>query len=115
MSIERDELAEVIGEALGADADIHDTSWYEDGAIADKILAAGYRKPRTVTTVEELDGLALPAIINAKNGGPARVDYYYGPSRRKYVEYIFGEDDMYYSLESFAEFMDAATVLCEAV
>ena len=81
--------------------------------VHDAILAAGYRRPRTITTTEELDALKLPAIINAQNGGPARVDYCYGPSRRKYVEYIFGEDDRDYSLESFAEFMGAATVLCE--
>ena len=31
--------------------------------LADAILAAGYRKTRTVTTAEELDGLAAGTII----------------------------------------------------
>ncbi|MDQ0102318.1 hypothetical protein J2T10_001964 [Paenarthrobacter nicotinovorans] len=112
MSTERDELAEDI-RGLGItviDGPPVDLS----EPLAQHLHSLGYRKPRTVTTVEELDALTLPAIINAKNGGPARVDYYYGPSRRKYVEYIFGEDDRDYSLEAFAEFMDGATVLCEA-
>jgi hypothetical protein len=31
--------------------------------IADAILAAGYRKPRTITTVEELDALPVGSVI----------------------------------------------------
>ena len=35
---------------------------------ADAILAAGYRKPRTITTMEELDALAEGSVI-LTNGG----------------------------------------------
>lgn len=34
----------------------------------DAILAAGYRKPRTITTVEELDDLGRNAAVLAANG-----------------------------------------------
>lgn len=55
----RDELAKLLfrhsvsdgcGDTVGEIADLCDKA-------ADAILAAGYRKPRTVTTVEELDAL----------------------------------------------------------
>jgi hypothetical protein len=36
---------------------------------ADNILAAGYSKPRTVTTAEELDALAEGAVILSDEGG----------------------------------------------
>jgi hypothetical protein len=68
VSAERDDLAEVIGEALGAEAGIHDTSWHEDCAIADNILDAGYRKPRTITTVEELDALPFGSVVLDRSG-----------------------------------------------
>jgi|GEM_PF-5122638 len=62
MSTERDELAEVLGEALEKCPGI-DTSWHQDCAMAEHILAAGYRKPRTVTTAEELDALPLGSVV----------------------------------------------------
>lgn len=34
----------------------------------DTLIAAGYRKPRTITTVEELDALGRSAAILASNG-----------------------------------------------
>lgn len=56
---ERDELARIIAPEL-PDVDI-------DGGvsrgIADAVLNAGYRKPRTITTVEELDALPEDSII----------------------------------------------------
>lgn len=54
---ERDELAKVISEALGVVTGIFDTTDAEDSGLAAIILAAGYRKPRQVTTAEELDAL----------------------------------------------------------
>lgn len=33
------------------------------GHIADAVLAAGYRRPRTITTTEELDALLFEAVI----------------------------------------------------
>lgn len=55
---ERIELAETVSTATSGAV----TKW----AIADAILAAGYSKPRTITTAEELD--ALPegsAVLDA--------------------------------------------------
>ena len=37
-------------------------------AAADAILAAGYRKPRTITTVEELDALPVEAVVRSDMG-----------------------------------------------
>lgn len=37
--------------------------------LADAILAAGYRKPRTVTTVEELDALPDAVLVLTEQGG----------------------------------------------
>lgn len=82
--------------------------------VHDAILAAGYRKPQQVTTLEELDALSLPAIIDSPSGGPAKVDYYAGPGRQKYVEPLFCDDDggdECYSLAFFATFGLPATVL----
>lgn len=68
---EAEQLAEVIGKALEDDAGIYDTSWYEDCAMANRILAAGYRKPRVIT--EEADLAALPnsAVIRDSEGDVA--------------------------------------------
>lgn len=38
--------------------------------IADAILAAGYRKPRTITTVEELDALPDDSVVLDEMDGP---------------------------------------------
>lgn len=59
----RDELAQAINKALGDVTGIYDTSENEDRRLADAILRAGYRKPRTITTVEELSRLPHGAII----------------------------------------------------
>lgn len=64
MSTERDELAEMRGELaeLAADAaERDDDDWMTEAA--DAILAAGYRKPRTITTTEELDTLPVDSVI----------------------------------------------------
>lgn len=52
---ERDELAEIVGNSL--------VTRNSPKQTADEILAAGYRKPRTITTVEELDALPVGTII----------------------------------------------------
>ncbi len=65
----RDELAEVI-------ANFRD-DWYKvarkspagiDRDEADAILAAGYSKPRTITTAEELDALPDGSLIESRGG-----------------------------------------------
>jgi hypothetical protein len=64
---ERDELAEIIRDAQWADGN---KFYRSDGQIAEAILAAGYRKPRTVTTVEELDALPNGTIVSLPSGFP---------------------------------------------
>jgi len=79
---DRDELARDLGNALDASSDEYfgysDTksvSWTTlDGKwdlreTADHLIAAGYRKPRTITTVEELDALPEASVITDKSGG----------------------------------------------
>lgn len=41
-------------------------------AAARRVLAAGYRKPRTITTAEELDALAVGSIVLDCTGDAAR-------------------------------------------
>ena len=77
----------------------------------------GYQKPRTIRTLDELEALKLPAIIDSPSGGPAKVEYYAGPGGQKYVEPLFYDDDAddeYYNLTFFASFGLPATVLHEA-
>jgi hypothetical protein len=62
----RDELAAVIVEAYGESPD--ECPCEQDLDVADAILAAGYRKPRTITTVAELDVLGLESVVKAVDG-----------------------------------------------
>lgn len=60
---ERDELATVIETAYDLN----------EGAVSFELLAhatlaAGYRKPRTITTVEDLDALPLESVLKASDG-----------------------------------------------
>lgn len=65
MSTERDELAEVIATAID--------EWFGEGDpneyVAHAVRAAGYRKPRTVTTAEELDALPVGSVVLAHADG----------------------------------------------
>lgn len=60
---ERDELAEVI-RSIDGPATLGGLE------VADAILAAGYRKPRTITTVKELDALELRSVVRDRDGEP---------------------------------------------
>jgi len=71
---ERDELAEAIEQAdinagMGEGGAVH---WE---SMAGQILAAGYRKPRTVTTVEELDALPVESVVRSDMGNVYVKDY----------------------------------------
>lgn len=59
MSKQRDELAAIIRQEPG----------YPASRLADVILAAGYRKPRTITEYEELDALPDGVLILTEQGG----------------------------------------------
>lgn len=63
MSNERDELAKVI------DDDAH-VDWFSGNSVelADVILAAGYRRHRTITTTEELDALPVGSAVRSAMG-----------------------------------------------
>ena len=68
---ERDELADLIETAVedpiynAGDVPPSLTPMVASAA-ADAVLAANYRKPRTVTTVEELDALPVGSVILGK-------------------------------------------------
>jgi hypothetical protein len=61
MSTERDALAEVIRYGRGEDASVRPSA--QDQDISEAILAAGYSKPRTITTVAELDALPDGSVV----------------------------------------------------
>ncbi|MBT2537232.1 hypothetical protein [Arthrobacter sp. ISL-69] len=67
---ERDELIEILWQTATDDrvrsgVDLHKTPVVRAKAevTAEAILAAGYSKPRTVTTVEELDALPVGSVL----------------------------------------------------
>jgi len=62
----RDELAAVI--AAGYGDDNSDCPYDHAPTIAEAVLAAGYSKPRTITTAEELDALGYGAVFRDDNG-----------------------------------------------
>ena len=65
MSTERDELGKLLFTLPVSDraADTAPEILDKCDASADAILAAGYRKPRTITTTEELDRLPVGAVV----------------------------------------------------
>ncbi len=63
----RDELAEVIYKARWVDA-VENAEMATDAKMAETILAAGWVKPRTITTVEELDALPLETVVKSADG-----------------------------------------------
>jgi hypothetical protein len=73
MSNERDELAKVLQAAAKspcpirfAHVDGEPTGYGE--LFAEAVLAAGYRKPRTVSTDEELDALPVGSVVDGGTG-----------------------------------------------
>lgn len=65
MSTERDKLAKIMDEWLDDEAPLNLRRYIP---VADSILAAGYRKPRTVTKPEELESLHESAILRSRGG-----------------------------------------------
>lgn len=61
MSHERDELAQLIDRTIDQEYSPGDDVMGAD--LAPAILAAGYRRPRTITTVEELDALENDSVV----------------------------------------------------
>jgi hypothetical protein len=60
---DRDELAEIIQDCGEYIPGSHADDYVSPDKAADAILAAGYRKPRTVTTAEELDALPEDSVV----------------------------------------------------
>ncbi len=69
---ERDELENIVHDAMypGYDRDDRMTWPRSIFDAATAIFAAGYRKPRVVTTVEELDALPAKSAILDRDGTP---------------------------------------------
>lgn len=72
MSTQRREVA-----ALAAQIDHEINDLYSPGDdvmgedLAELLYASGYRKPRTITTVEELDALPVGSVVLTATGRPA--------------------------------------------
>ena len=64
MSHERDELAQLIDRTINQEYSPGDDVMGAD--LAPAILAAGYRRPRTITTVEELDALPTESVVRSR-------------------------------------------------
>lgn len=76
---ERDELAEL--------AETIRTGSLGTSEIADALLTAGYRKPRTITTAEELDALPGESVIRDAGGMVFEKDFIIGdPSDWWWIE-----------------------------
>lgn len=82
MSTEREQL----GRSLYVKAEAHlpnvESRWDQEtpgyresyARMADAVLEAGYRKPRTVTTVEELDALGKGSVVLDADGDSFQFD-----------------------------------------
>jgi len=73
----RDELAQLIASTADEFCMLRtgDIPIATDHAAADAILAAGYTKPRTITTVEELDALPEGSVVLAQWADKSQDDY----------------------------------------
>ena len=72
---EREELAAIIHDAeYGVTREPRETWPPRIHQAADAVLAAGYRKPRTIATVEELDALPDGSFIITEQGGYWQAD-----------------------------------------
>jgi len=63
---ERDEIEKIILETYQTDFGVPVTGTFKD--CADAVLAAGYRKPRTITTMEELNALPVGSVFRDPDG-----------------------------------------------
>ena len=66
----RDELAEIIGEQLDHPAGPNCPACADAQRAAAAVEVMGYRKPRTITTAEELDALAEGTLISTPSRNP---------------------------------------------
>lgn len=65
----RDELVdEIAGHPIGSGYYSTNVGINEAREIADSLLQAGYRKPRTITTLDELDALPFEAVLRDFDG-----------------------------------------------
>lgn len=65
---DRDELQAIVADALTNPQ--HGEFALDSLRTAARVLAAGYRKPRTITTAEELDALELRSVVLDSDGEP---------------------------------------------
>jgi hypothetical protein len=97
----------------------------QDIDLADELLAAGYRKPRTVTTTEELDALLVGSVVLALADGHAMMGDYDARFKWPHAYESFADEpgfwfstidgDGFGSAQFFYDGAPAVTVLHEAV
>lgn len=70
---DRDEIVVIIDRKLSTNcAEALGDNWPYD--VAEEILARGYRKPRTITEVVELNALPHRSVVIEKSGGACQKD-----------------------------------------
>jgi hypothetical protein len=62
------EIADIINHATYDEDGLPTVEWYDCVKAADAVLAAGYRKPATVATPEELDALPVGSVVLHSRG-----------------------------------------------
>ena len=89
----REELAAVIHDSLYPGAYREDRMTWPQGIYveADAILAAGYSKPRTITTAEELDALPVGSVVRTDFGCTVEKDCDFG-SGKEFWSNVGSED-----------------------
>jgi hypothetical protein len=85
----------------------------QDIDLADSLLAAGYRKPRTITTAEELDALPVGSVVLSRGRSYQR----YEPHVTQWAEYHkwMCPDGGFIRAETDSSLLLPVTVLHEAV
>jgi hypothetical protein len=75
MSNDREELSDIILDCGEYIPGSHADDYVNPYKAADAILAAGYRKLRQVTTVEEVRGLPNDSVLLSDEGGVFQFDF----------------------------------------
>ena len=112
MSYERDELAELYADILFRR---HGIITSQSKEAADELIREGYRKPRTVTTAEELDALPVGSVVLDDDGDAWKLHHRMERPDKTWHTYWTMADfsDNLDGSETLAEYLPA-TVLHEA-
>lgn len=93
MSNERDQFAEDIytADRLHKNDPVDLTAHYSY-VIADELIAAGYRKPRTITTIEELDALGDRTVVMDRYGTGLNIYRYNSQLTKEDFHYLLSDE-----------------------